>query len=323
MISLIMKMKSIIYSTLVYFLTIAFGVNEINAQSFYRSRQNRTWTFSYGLGWSTYHGDLHDFLFDGVSSSLGANAGIGLRKRFTNQLSISLDINYYTIAGDDAANGSLNGRTDEQRRGERSGERDTRFVRNLSFFARNWEVTTNFIFDLIPENRGFTRRPITNVYIKVGVGFSTNNPKARHPDLGKVNLRHLNTEALPDKGYSGFLLVVPVGIGLKFRANKFIDIVAEGARRFTFSDYLDDVSTVYPSRDALQQSDRIGAIDDALVIFDRSAEGGFPARRPGNTRGNPDKNDAYYVFQLRLEMYLEYGWFDKLFKGRRRRPKFR
>lgn len=35
---------------------------------------------------------------------------------------------------------------------------------------------------------------------------------------------------------------MPMGIGLKFKANLYLDLFIEGNYRFTFSDYLDDVS---------------------------------------------------------------------------------
>ena len=112
-----------------------------------------------------------------------------------------------------------------------------------------------------------------------------------------------------------------MGLGLRFKASRYLDIMIEGGRRLVFSDYLDDVSTVYPSESDLTKADRIGSTDLALVFFDRSNEGGFAERRPNSTRGNPNKNDAYYVFQVRLEAYLPKGLLKS--KRRKSRPRFR
>ena len=239
-------------------------------------------------------------------------------------MSVRLDLNYYRISGSDQASGFLAGRAPDQRGGSREGQVDTRFVRNLQFQSTNLEASLLFTFNLIPINSGYTRRPVLNPYIMFGIGVTTNNPKAEHPTNGNmVNLRHLNTEALSGQGYSGTILVIPVGLGIRLKANQFVDILFEAGRRFTFSDYLDDVSTVYPSQQRLLAADRIGSDQDAVVLYDRSVEGGFTARQEGNTRGNPDKNDAYYIFQVRLEMYLPDNFLKQLFSPSRRKPKFR
>lgn len=280
---------------------------------------------SFGIGVSTYHGDLHDVLYDGLGSARGFNVGGGLRKKIGSQISVRLDLNYYSIGGDDADSGFLRGKDPSQRNGPREGLNDTRFKRNLSFEANNIEASFLLTFNLIPVKGSYTRRPILNPYLMLGIGITSNNPTTTHPNTGeKINLRHLNTEALPGQGYSGSLLVIPVGIGIRFKANQYVDILFEAARRFTFSDYLDDVSTVYPSEDALRNADRIGDIEDALVLYTRSGENpDFGTREAGGVRGNPDLNDAYYIFQVRLELYLPDNFVKKLFAPSRRKPKFR
>ena len=53
----------------------------------------------------------------------------------------------------------------------------------------------------------------------------------------------------------------------------------EAAYTHVFSDYLDDVSTVYP--------DRTGMSSPALALSDRRAELGTTPNQPGDQRGNP------------------------------------
>ncbi|GAB5522310.1 MAG: hypothetical protein Roseis2KO_01820 [Roseivirga sp.] len=279
--------------------------------------------FSFGLGVSSYHGDLHDVVYDGLGSAVGSNLGIGLRKKFGSQISMRLDLNWYGIGGDDADSGFLAGKDPDQRGGPREGQNDTRFVRNLSFSSRNLEASLFFTFNLIPVNGSYTRRPVLNPYLLLGIGITTNNPTAETDALGKVNLRHLNTEALPGLGYSGTAMVIPLGIGIRLKATQYVDILFEAARRFTFTDYLDDVSTEFPSLQELRDAGRIGNISDAEILFDRSAEAGYPTRKPGDDRGNPEKNDAYYIFQVRLELYLPDNFIKQLFQPSRRKPKFR
>jgi hypothetical protein len=280
-----------------------------SAQNFYSRRRDRTLMFSYGAGMSTYHGDMYDVLYDGLKP--GPNVGIGLRKKFGSQLSVRFDLNWGTL-----------GRS----RGREIGV-DSRNVRNLSFRSRNFELSAQFIFNLIPVKGSYSRRPLINPYIIAGLGITTNNPKGIDSTGSGdwVNLRELNTEVLAEP-YSGIAVVVPFGFGIRLRANQFIDVLIEGARRFTFTDYLDDVSTQYPSMDQVRQyhiDNGTGLEDLAARMYDRSAEGGFPARNEGNTRGNPEYNDAYYIFQIRLEMYLPDNFLGELFSPSRRKPKFR
>lgn len=293
-----------------------------SAQNFYSRRRDRTLMFSYGAGMTTYHGDMYDVLYDGLRP--GPNVGIGLRKKFGSQLSLRLDLNWYQMSAADSLQG--NSGTLGRSRGREVGS-DSRNIRNLSFRSRNFEVSALFTFNLIPVRGSYSRRPIINPYIIAGFGITTNNPKGLDSTVSNewVNLRKLNTEAL-DAPYNGIAVVVPFGFGIRLRANQFIDILIEGARRFTFTDYLDDVSTEYPSIDQVRQyhiDNGTGLEDLAVRMYDRSAEAGFPARQEGNTRGNYDYNDAYYLFQIRLEMYLPDNFLGELFSPSRKKPKFR
>jgi len=277
-------------------------------------------SFSYGLGVAQYHGDMHDVLYDGLSAATGYSFGLGLSKKVGDVISIRFDINHYQIGGDDAETGSIRPPTNSDQ---------SREVRNLRFRARNWEFNfqTNLFF--IPVKGSYSRRPLVNPYLIAGVGYTTSNPKAQDPLTGQwQNLRPLNTEigfAKAGEQEKLMRLVVPLGIGVRIKANRYIDILIEGARRFTFTDYLDDVSTQYPSEAAIrayhqQNSPELEEI--AVRLFDRSAEGGFRPRPEGAVRGNPGKNDAYYIFQVRLDMYIPDSVFGNLF-GRARGPKFR
>lgn len=271
-----------------------------DAQSLsYQRNRDRKWMFSFGAGASIYDGDIHSAFYDSPWPALGGNIGVGLSRKLGSQMSFRLDLNYYQISGEDASkkNGTIKGRKDD------------RYVRNLSFKATNLEGSLLFTFNIIPVN-GYRRRPVINPYLLFGVGITTNNPKGNHPVEGVVNLRHLNTEALPGQGYSGTLLTVPAGLGIRVKAGENVDILFEAGRRFLFSDYLDDVSTVYPSKKNLEAAGRIGTSKQALIFYDRAKEGTdlegnpLPPNDPGDIRGNPKTNDSYYMVQIRLEMYL-------------------
>lgn len=313
--------------TLVLLFILAF--TEIaDAQSFYSRRRDRTWMFSYGIGFSSYHGDLHDVFYDGLQSALGPALGVGLRKKFGSQLSLRVDLNWYQIGGDDAegkkgfASNRLSGRDD-------IGDDDDRFIRNLNFRSRNLELSALAIFNLIPVDGSYSRRPIINPYLMAGIARTTSRPKTYLPgEEGNytVNLWEYQTEEANPVGQNKAFTVIPVGIGVRLKANQYIDILIEGGRRFMFTDYLDDVSTEYPSIQQIEEWNGgagTPAAITALQIYDRSVEGGYSARQLGDDRGNPEANDSYYIFSLRLEMYLPDNFLSELFSPSRRKPKFR
>jgi hypothetical protein len=75
----------------------------------------------------------------------------------------------------------------------------------------------------------------------------------------------------------------------------------EFSGRQMFSDYLDDVSTVYPDRFTLEN--QRGEI--AVLLSDRSAELGIePIGQPGRQRGVSGDNDSYYSLRVGLVYYI-------------------
>lgn len=301
-------------------LTLCVAFTHIaDAQSFYSRRRDRTNMFSYGLGAAQYHGDLHDILYDGMSTATGYSLGIGYRKRFGKQFSVRFDFNHYQIGGTDAdvaSGGIVIGRKTSS----------SRVDRNLSFRSRNFEFSAQAHINLIPIKGSYMRRPAVNPYLIAGIGWTTVNTKAEL-DGEWYLLRDYKTEygyAAEGAQNISSAFVIPLGFGIRFRANQFIDVLIEGARRFTFTDYLDDVSTFYPSQEALLEAhggDQAKA-DIAYRLSNRRGElEGKENYSPGELRGNPNKNDAYYIFQVRLEMYLPDNILGSL--GKRRKPKFR
>jgi hypothetical protein len=91
-------------------------------------------------------------------------------------------------------------------------------------------------------------------------------------------------------------LTIPIGTGLRCEAGPYLHFRLEGLYRILFTDYLDDVSTIYadpllfhqflpPEKAALAQ----------LAADRRKTKQPFQA---GVIRGNPGRNDAYFHLQL-------------------------
>ena len=96
-------------------------------------------------------------------------------------------------------------------------------------------------------------------------------------------------------------VAIPVLFGLKYAIGKRINIAVELGYRFTFSDYLDDVSTIFHSPAELSGN---GAL--AIALSNRTEEyTGIPADdKIGSRRGNSNTNDAYMVWGITLSFNI-------------------
>jgi hypothetical protein len=135
------------------------------------------------------------------------------------------------------------------------------------------------------------------------------NPKTEL-DGKKYALQKYQTEGVK---YSRFQPVIPVGLGARIHVNPFFNILIEGGYRFTFTDYLDDVSKRrYPSLDELG----VANYDDIRFRlsdrrFEIGTEPGPPLpdvdeekRTTVGVRGNPTENDGYFILNISLQYYL-------------------
>lgn len=174
--------------------------------------------------------------------------------------------------------------------------------RNLSFRSNVFETFATFEFSIIEEKlKGrYAKRgkkfPL-NVYVYGGVGFFYFNPKAQL-DGKWYALKPLGTEGqgLPDgpEEYQLVQITVPLGIGLKYPINKEWSVGLEYCLRTTFTDYIDDVSTVYYDRDAI----RAARGDLAYYFADPTTNKIEGGTNPGQKRGDADYNDSYLTAQL-------------------------
>lgn len=148
-------------------------------------------------------------------------------------------------------------------------------------------------------------------YIFLGIGGAWFNPKAEY-NGDWVALKPLQTEGVDYKKIMG---VFPMGAGIKYAISSQLSIGLEMGLRYTTSDYVDDVSTVYfdhSGSDAMTQhlaDPNIGTVQsytDGNYVYDPTA--------PGMQRGDISNKDAY-VFTL---VTLNY----KFLKGKFNLPKF-
>ncbi|MEL7529743.1 MAG: DUF6089 family protein [Bacteroidota bacterium] len=244
----------------------------------------RTHMFSFGMGTTYYNGDLTDQLNNMLFRPA---AHIGYTKYFTSHFSYRLGFSYGQIGASDTEALSA-----------------TRRQRNLHFKSNIYETHGMLIYEFRRDkNFGneWMSKPFLSPYVFTGLAFFYFNPKARY-DGEWYELQPLGTEGqnIPGSGspgrYSRLQASVPFGAGLNIRISGYAGVSFELGLRTTMTDYLDDVSTVYP--DFEQLNDVGGPL--AVALSDRSKNG----YEPGDIRGNPGVNDYYLFGSFCITYYL-------------------
>jgi hypothetical protein len=250
---------------------------DLSAQSFYSMRRERRIMAVGGLGAATYMGELSN---PGINLDAKPNINVGLQVYATKRISLRAEATWFHLEGSDA-----------------EADDNSRRKRNLSFYSNNYELTLTGAFNLYPNGRRYYQRPSFNVYGFGGAGFFYMNPKTEY-NGEKYSLQPLKTEGVD---YAKFQPVLVGGLGARFRMGPFFNLAIEGGLRKTFTDYLDDVSTVHLGPGAF--ADPI-----AQALSDRRPEVGVAAVPAGTQRGNPDADDSYFLLNAKIEYYLPYNF---------------
>ena len=249
----------------------------------------------YGLlaGTTNYNGDLGGankpgtdwFLFDmelvTFRQSFGVFYRYNLNRRFANRLVFT----YGKLMGDDKLTAYY-----------------PRNQRNLHFTSTIYDLSFCQEYHIIRPKpghvynikgaKGFKNRRI-GVYLFAGIGVVRFNPKAEG-----IALRNLHTEGQglpggPLKAYSRFALVVPFGMGINYKIVRNTFLGLDLSYRYTSTDYLDDVSTVYYDNAAIKS--KYGEV--AAYYADPS---GTNNNFAGAQRGDSKHKDGYVVAHLSL-----------------------
>ncbi len=291
------------------------------------------------IGAMNYFGDIvpepdfTSFRFKSTRPSVG----ISYTYRFAPRFSYRVGFTWGRITGDDALSAS-----------ENEGENRGRYGRNLSFRSDVKELSAVAIVDLFENRNNFRRRPDFVPYAFAGVAVMHHNPKAYYENgsrglapandipTGWYELQPLGTEGQYADGgdypepYKRVQIVVPFGVGVRYKIDRYWDLSLEVGWRKTFTDYLDDVSTAYASKANILA----GGGDNptaAAILSDRSPESGFTVvpdpnapqvpymhvkgyGTEGSQRGESSDDDWYITTGVTLSYILS---------PRIRSPKFR
>ena len=214
--------------------------------------------------------------------------------------------------------------------------------RNMEFRNRIKEVSLIGSIDLFENQATYISRVSWTPYAFAGLSVFHHNPQAKVPqtdifgvafdNAGEwVDLQPLGTEGQNadlidgdiNKGkspYKRIQFAIPIGIGARFRLNHVFDVSGEIGFRYTFTDYLDDVSGNYvdlgvfgDDRLAQAMSYRGYEINDPSLVY-RTYTGrdgknytvisGHGEESKENMRGSKSEKDIFMVTTIRVTYIL-------------------
>ncbi|WP_156039842.1 DUF6089 family protein [Aureispira sp. CCB-QB1] len=281
------------------------------------------------IGTSQFLGDLggteaigQSFIIDTDLPSIRPAVGFFGRYNMGGHFSFRLEMSYLNLSGNDKFAGKGFSATTHS---DKDGW--FRFYRNLHFQTHVFELTNScqfipYNFKLTGSRYTKTKQNTLSPYIVLGAGFLVFNPQAEY-NGDWVDLRPLSTEGQGlvegRPTYSLVQFIIPVGFGVQWEHNHDWILSLEINHRFTFTDYIDDVSTDYVDPAVFEKNFNAETAQLATSLARRSVEhdpnniyGYITA--PNAQRGDPKDNDAYYTINIRLAFYLKKSRFLALVK---------
>lgn len=168
-------------------------------------------------------------------------------------------------------------------------------LRGLNFRSNIIEFSNIFEFHYNPFGRAHPQNKRSTFYVLSGISFFYFNPQ------GKLNGKWISLQPLGTEGqnldaghgpYSKISISVPMGAGVKYKLTPNWIFGFEVGYRYTFTDYLDDVSGTYPSLAELRATN-----GGAAVAFSDPTSRTLPQAQStkGDMRGDPHTKD-WYIF---------------------------
>lgn len=256
-----MKLK-----TRILIVLLVFTTNYVSAQS-----------AEIGLmgGVTYYVGDLNGTHFKDSKFS----GGLIFRYNFTDRLTFRMNLLIGEVGAYDSQSKNVND-----------------VNRNLSFKSNLTELGAMIEINYYSYVTGDKKTRFTT-YIMTGISYFKMNPKGKYLDV-YYELQPLRTEGqgLPGgaKDYNLGALALPFGLGAKINLFGRIAISVEYSLRFTATDYLDDVSTVYYDNEILRE--QVGQVSADLAdrrLNKETVPTGIDGTGTGMQRGNSSINDWY------------------------------
>lgn len=236
------------------------------------------WEAGLWVGAAHYFGDLNTKY---NLEKPGEAFGLMARYNFNNRIALKLAANYAVVSASDAISNN-----------------PFELERNLSFRSPITEVSSQLEFNFLPFTHG-SKDEYFSPYFLLGASVFQFNPQTYY--LNKwVDLRPLGTEGqFKGKEYYTLSAAFLFGVGMKYDLSERWSMQIELSGRTTFTDYLDDVSTVYPDRRRLfLERGNVGSL--AVAMSDRSLSAATDPGiiKTGFMRGNADNKDAFAFLEV-------------------------
>lgn len=236
------------------------------------------------LGGSNYSGELTSSNFENI----GFAGGLVGRFNLNDYITLKGNAFYGRISGADSNNADPNIK-----------------ARNLSFRSELFEFSGNVEWNIFGFDPMRTKGKAFTPFLFAGLAVYKYNPKAYFNDEW-IELQPLGTEGQGTtqfqdrKKYKLTQFSIPFGGGFKWRVAPQWSIAVEYGMRYTFNDYIDDVSMTYVEPGILVQN--YGSLEDggySAALADRSSQAVKDSRQynaltfVGPERGNSKNNDWY------------------------------
>jgi hypothetical protein len=256
------------------------------------------------LGSSMFLGEMGNsskegrpFIADLQWELTGGNIGVYGRYFYKPWLAFRANLQYGRVAGSDSTSDNFGRR-----------------LRNLHFKSHIIELSGIAEFRLLrlPRYRGFKNvakmasvnkrlghlQPEFTLFAFAGLGAFHFNPRAQYE--GKwYSLQPMGTEGqgiIPGKKkYNRIQVSIPMGLEVFFTTNpNLYRIGLEIGYRYTFTDYIDDISTEYadPAQITAVRGPVAGALSNRSIEFTNDANI-LGNTAPGQMKGDPSDNDTY------------------------------
>lgn len=280
------------------------GYSQFNAGGNYWKKFR---TEYYGaIGATSFLGELggrneigSDFVYDFELNQTRWCVNAGIRHYVKRNISVRGNLVYGMLAGDDA-------QTKEPFRMKRNLHFRSMFTELSGLVEYNYRKgSVGNQYSISGSNRGIRSFRETIYSVFAGVGVMRFNPRAKFNDQW-VELKPLGTEGQNfgdgASSYSNFTLLVPVGFAVRRAVSRRLNVSLELAHRITFTDYIDDVSTVYYDNEAIfNDAGFIGSYlaDPSFDVLERDGELiPLDNTQPGMQRGDDSDFDSYMTLTL-------------------------
>ncbi len=296
----------------------------VTAEAQYKAKFDDYTSFEAGIGGAWYYGDLapiKDFLQSTIHNTYW-NVSVGVNRQISRRFEIGAGLMWARLGADDIHSSKLEN-----------------YARNLHFRNDVNEASLQLRYLPFTNASSQFKRNLIQPYIGAGIGYYIHNPKAKIPvDMGDqwVALQPLGTEgqntgnevyATP---YALNGISIPISIGIRMKYKRNIDIAFELGYRVLFTDYIDDVSSIYPNTLLFSGSDRalvtrmsrrVEELIHARTGQDRTSQliyllekNNLPTNDPlselaslggvGSKRGTVDGNDSYLVATVKIRYLI-------------------